>query len=245
LLGARLRVLTSARSLGDSKPTGVALSNEMAASLLEGANATARSSRSEEPESPSTCYGALRRGSMVICEVSKLTKPIGMTTTSRYPETSSMLSKLVSQVMDGYLPKEIASASHTLQLHIDSELRRQRDEKLVGKVVKCGMLALARYERNCSQCALVIGMKRYKRSKEEYERSNRIVRRLRDIKQNIVAARGYETQIALVEAYHGDVQQIFCSSRSMSMEQEDDFLTELVSGRLQAYVASLLTVLAC
>jgi hypothetical protein len=181
---------------------------------------------------------------MVICDVSKLTKSIGLTTTSRYPETSSMLSKLVSQVMDGYLPKEIASASHTLQLHIDSELRRQRDEKLVGKVVKCGMLALARYEGNCSQCAQVIGMKRYKRSKEEYERSNRIVRRLRDIKQNIVAARGYETQISLLEAYRGDVQQIFCSSRSMSTEQEEDFLTELVSGQLQAYVASLLPVLA-
>jgi hypothetical protein len=185
-----------------------------------------------------SCHG----GSAVVYEAAELTTRVRLTASRRNAEGTSSLSMLMSCAINSFINKETEESFSVIQRCIDLEFRRRRDEYLMESVVRAGQLALARYEQNSCGCAVILGLIRYKKCQAEYERSNRIVEQLQQLMANLTSARDYETQARLLEAYDDEVKRIFGMPGNIAREQEHELFDELTSGKVEAYIATILQI---
>jgi hypothetical protein len=153
----------------------------------------------------------------------------------------SALSMLSAAVFSAQLREDIEQACYDIRRHIDSELSRQRDENLINYVILDGEIALARYEHHSVERGAILGMKRYMKSKAEYERSLAIVRQLQDLEEKIRCIEDYSDQSRLLEKYEGVIRRILDTptTQQETADLDRDLLDELSSGKVQAYITSL------
>jgi hypothetical protein len=153
----------------------------------------------------------------------------------------SALSHLMSALFSTQLNDDIEEACGTIQRHIIAERYRQQEGNLIEDVIKDGEIALARHEYNCSGCGTILGMKRYKKSQKEFERSVNIVRQLQDLETRIRQIEYYEDHGGLLEGYEGEINRILGEVRNFqeTIDSERELLEELASGRVQAYITML------
>jgi hypothetical protein len=149
----------------------------------------------------------------------------------------------VKSTLESDLGKEMDAACCAIREQIEVELHRQRDESLIEQVIRDGEIALARYEQNSNETSLLLGMRRYKKSQAEYERSVAIVRQLTHLEQRVRNARMYQDNQRLLGGCQDEMQRILAISTNFqeSASLEASLLEELASGRVQEYVASLIT----
>jgi hypothetical protein len=181
-----------------------------------------------------------RRGSMAIYDVASLRTLHGPGLPGARDKSS--LSQLMRSTLESQLGDEMRAARCSIRDQIDAELHRQRDQALIEQVIRDGEISLARYEHNSSETSLLLGMKRYEKSRAEYERSVTIVRQLSDLEKRVRRASNYHDAQRLLEGYQDEVQRILGISVDFqeSGSREQSLLEELASGRVQDYVASLI-----
>jgi hypothetical protein len=153
----------------------------------------------------------------------------------------SALSHLMNTLFSTQFNDDIEEACGTIQRHIIAERYRQKEGNLIEDVIKDGEIALARYEYNCSGCGTILGMKRYKKSQKEYERSVTIVRQLQDLETKIRQIEHYEDHDGLLEGYEREIKRILgeIGNFQETIDSERELLEELASGKVQAYITML------
>jgi dGTP triphosphohydrolase len=182
-----------------------------------------------------------RRGSMGIYDAATLRSPSRGIKSTRGISNKSALSELMRSTVESQLRDETDAACGAIREHIAAERRRQREEVLIDDVIRDGEIVLARYEHNSNERGLLLGMKRYKKSQAEYERSVKIVRQLSDLEKRLRSVRDYQIAQRLLETYESDMQQILSIPTDWPGTEalETSLLDELTSGRVQDYVAGL------